>query len=112
MRTQILGAASYRVDFESEEELAAEERASLAVGGLLLRTPESLAPDTQLSLTLSLIGEGRGRSPPASSPHSPAPSRCSSKLHPRSSRARFALRRSRKRNLPGRPMGAESRRRA
>lgn len=51
-------AGSLTVEFESEPELRAEERANLAVGGLLLRTAESFAPLALLSLTLRLTDRG------------------------------------------------------
>lgn len=56
MRTESTGPGAFRVEFESAEELRAEERASLGVGGLLLRTSEPLPPDTPLALTLRLAG--------------------------------------------------------
>jgi len=58
MRSEALGPAAYLVVFESEEELRAEERANLAVGGMLLRTVEALPPDTPVALTLRLAGGG------------------------------------------------------
>lgn len=56
MRSEPTGPGAFRVEFESEEELRAEERASLGVGGLMLRTAEPLAPDTALALTLRVAG--------------------------------------------------------
>jgi len=56
MRTEPTGPGSFRVEFESAEELRAEERASLGVGGLLIRVSELLPPDTPLALTLRLAG--------------------------------------------------------
>ncbi len=56
MRTELKRPGAYLVEFEGAAELAAEERASLAVGGLLLRPAEALPPDTPISLTLRLEG--------------------------------------------------------
>jgi hypothetical protein len=56
MQTELLAPGSFRVVFESAEELAAVERASLGVGGLLLTTSVSLPPDTAVALTLVLGG--------------------------------------------------------
>lgn len=58
MRTVPSGEREFLVEFESEEELKAEERAHLGVGGLVLRPAEPLAPDTSLALTLRLVGRG------------------------------------------------------
>jgi hypothetical protein len=54
MQTELLAHGSFRVVFESAEELAAVERASLGVGGLLLTTAVSLPPDSAVALTLRL----------------------------------------------------------
>jgi len=56
MLVERTGPASFAVEFAGEEELAAEARASLAAGGLLLRTAETLPPFTALELALSLAG--------------------------------------------------------
>ena len=56
MRVEERGERAFRVEFESEEELRAEERAHLAVGGLLLATAKALPPDAALTLTLEVAG--------------------------------------------------------
>src|SRR5690242_739533 len=56
MRIEAQGERGLRVEFESEEELRAEERSHLAVGGLLVATAQPLAPDTPLALTLQVAG--------------------------------------------------------
>ena len=56
MRVEERGERAFRIEFESEEELRAEERAHLAVGGLLLPTAKSLPPDTALTLALQVAG--------------------------------------------------------
>jgi len=56
MRTEPTGAGAFRVEFDSPAELAAVERSSLGVGGLLLPSTESLPPDTRLALTLCVAG--------------------------------------------------------
>jgi hypothetical protein len=56
MRTEARGERAFAVEFESEAELRAEERAHLAVGGLLLPTAAALAPDTTVSITLQVCG--------------------------------------------------------
>ncbi len=56
MRVTAAGAGSFRVEFEGAEELAATERSSLAVGGLLLPTAEALPMDSALALKLCLAG--------------------------------------------------------
>ena len=55
MRTVRTGPLAFTVEFESEEELAAEERTNLSAGGLRLPTVEKLAIFSRLSLVLSLI---------------------------------------------------------
>jgi hypothetical protein len=52
------GPQAFTVDFESEAELAAEERTNLSAGGLPLPTAEKLAIFTRLSLLLRLVGGG------------------------------------------------------
>ena len=56
MRTEPNGPAAFRVEFDSPAELAAVERASLGVGGLLLPSAAALPPDTLVALTLRVAG--------------------------------------------------------
>lgn len=56
MHSEPNGPAAFRVEFDSPAELAAIERASLGVGGLLLASAESLPPDALLALTLRVAG--------------------------------------------------------
>jgi hypothetical protein len=49
---------AFILEFESEEELRAEERAHLSVGGLLLRPAGPLAPFAKVTVTLRLLGRG------------------------------------------------------
>ena len=49
---------AFTLEFESEEELRAEERANLSVGGLFLRPAEPLAPFTRVTVVLRLLGRG------------------------------------------------------
>lgn len=63
MRVERTGEAAFEIELESEEELAAEERAHLSVGGLLIQTPESLPPRTAIELRLLLAGGGQVRVP-------------------------------------------------
>jgi hypothetical protein len=58
MRVEGVGPTAFAVEFADEAELRAEERANLAVGGLLLRPAGPLAPDTRVALTLRLAGAG------------------------------------------------------
>lgn len=58
MRCQPFGERSFRVEFESEAELDAEERAHLAMGGLLLQTSADFPPDAQVKLVLRVAGGG------------------------------------------------------
>ena len=58
MRTVRTGPLAFTVEFESEEELAAEARANLSAGGLRLPTAEKLAIFSRLSLVLRLDGGG------------------------------------------------------
>jgi hypothetical protein len=57
MRTEPTGPGAFRVEFENAAELAAVERSSLAVGGLLVASTEPLPSDTLLALTLQ-VGDG------------------------------------------------------
>jgi hypothetical protein len=56
MRAESRGERAFAVEFEDEAELRAEERAHLAVGGLLVPTAVALAADTPVTLTLRLAG--------------------------------------------------------
>ena len=56
MRTEPNGPAAFRVEFDGPAELAAVERASLGVGGLLLPSAAALPPDTLVALTLRVAG--------------------------------------------------------
>lgn len=58
MRTIRTGPQAFTVEFESEEELAAEARTNLSAGGLRLPTAEKLAIFARLSLVLRLAGGG------------------------------------------------------
>lgn len=58
MRIEATEGSALLVEFESEEELRAEERANLAVGGLLVRTEARLAALSTIDLTLRLAGGG------------------------------------------------------
>lgn len=58
MRVERTGEAAFAVELESEAELEEQERAHLSVGGLLIRTPESLPPRTAIELRLLLAGGG------------------------------------------------------
>ncbi len=58
MRTVRTGPLAFTVEFESEEELAAEARTNLSAGGLRLPTAEKLAIFSRLSLVLRLEGGG------------------------------------------------------
>jgi hypothetical protein len=49
---------AFTLEFESEEELRAEERAHLSVGGLFLRPAAPLTPFTKVTVTLRLLGRG------------------------------------------------------
>lgn len=52
MRTERTGPAAFLVEFADEDELAAEERAHLAFGGLVVACDEPLAPRTPVELLL------------------------------------------------------------
>ncbi len=59
MKVEVTGPAAFAVELEDEAELRAEERAHLAVGGLLLRAAEPLAPlppFTPVEVALRLAG--------------------------------------------------------
>lgn len=56
MRIEQTGPHAFTVEFADEAELRAEERAHLAVGGLLLRPAEPLPPFTPVHLTVGLAG--------------------------------------------------------
>ncbi len=56
MRTEPTGPAAFRIEFDSPAELAAIERTSLGVGGLLVPSSEGLPADTLLALTLLVAG--------------------------------------------------------
>ena len=56
MRTEPTGPAAFRIEFDSPAELAAVERTSLGVGGLLVPSSEGLPADTLLALTLLVAG--------------------------------------------------------
>jgi hypothetical protein len=58
VRTVRTGPQAFTVEFESEEELAAEARTNLSAGGLRLPTKEKLAIFSRLSLVLRLAGGG------------------------------------------------------
>jgi len=58
VRTVRTGPLAFTVEFESEEELAAEARTNLSAGGLRLPTAEKLAIFSRLSLVLRLEGGG------------------------------------------------------
>jgi len=58
MRIESTSDSTLLIEFESEEELRAEERASLAVGGLMVRTAARMAPLSTIDLTLRLAGGG------------------------------------------------------
>jgi hypothetical protein len=49
---------AFILEFESEEELRAEERDNLSVGGLFLRPAGPLAPFAKVTVTLRLLGRG------------------------------------------------------
>lgn len=56
MRVERSGPLSLTVEFDGEDELRAEQRGNLAVGGLLLRTQETLPPLEQVEVRLRLHG--------------------------------------------------------
>jgi len=52
------GPQAFVLEFESEEELRAEERAHLSVGGLFLQPAGPLAPFAKVTVALRLLGRG------------------------------------------------------
>jgi len=58
MRTERTGPAAFLVEFADEDELATEERAHLAFGGLVVACDEPLAPRTSVELLLRVAGGG------------------------------------------------------
>jgi len=58
MKVESTAESAFVVEFETEEELRAEERANLAVGGLMVRTAARFAPLSTVELTLRLTGGG------------------------------------------------------
>jgi hypothetical protein len=58
MRVERTGSLSLLVDFDSEEELRAEEKANLKAGGLFLRTDEELPPFSIVDVRMRLPGRG------------------------------------------------------
>jgi hypothetical protein len=58
VKTVKTGPLAFTVEFESEEELAAEARTNLSAGGLRLPTAEKLAIFARVSLALRLEGGG------------------------------------------------------
>lgn len=59
MRVERSGPLSLLVDFDSEEELQAEQRTNLSVGGLFLRTAEDVPPFAVIEVRLRLPGRGQ-----------------------------------------------------
>ncbi len=58
MKTESTADSALTVEFESEEELRAEERTNLAVGGLMVRTTARFAALSWIDLTLRLEDGG------------------------------------------------------
>ena len=58
MRVERSGPLSLLVDFDSEDELQAEQRTNLAVGGLFLRTAETVPQFAVIDVRLRLPGRG------------------------------------------------------
>ena len=58
MRVERSGPLSLLVDFDSEEELQAEQRSNLAVGGLFVRTAEEMPQFAVIDVRLRLPGRG------------------------------------------------------
>ncbi len=58
VRVERSGPLSLLVEFDSEEELQAEQRTNLAVGGLFLRTAETMPPLEVIEVRLRLPGRG------------------------------------------------------
>jgi hypothetical protein len=58
MKLSQTGPQAFVLEFESEEELRAEERAHLSVGGLFLQLAGPLAPFAKVTVALRLLGRG------------------------------------------------------
>jgi len=58
MKLSQTGPQAFLLELESEEELRAEERAHLSVGGLFLRPAGPLAPFAKVTVALRLLGRG------------------------------------------------------
>jgi hypothetical protein len=58
MKVSQAAPQAFILEFESEEELRAEERAHMSVGGLFLQTAGPLAPFTKVTVALRLLGRG------------------------------------------------------
>jgi len=58
MKTERTGQTAFAVEFADETELAEQERAHLAFGGLIVASDDPLAPRTAVELTLRLVGGG------------------------------------------------------
>src|SRR5579864_5983779 len=58
MKLSQTGPQAFVLEFESEEELRAEERAHLSVGGLFLQAAGPLAPFAKVTVALRLLGRG------------------------------------------------------
>jgi hypothetical protein len=58
MKLSQTGPQAFLLEFESEEELRAEERAHLSVGGLFLQPAGPLAPFAKVTVALRLLGRG------------------------------------------------------
>src|SRR5579863_654557 len=61
MKVTQAAAGEFAVEFESEEELRAEQAATLAAGGLWLRPAGPLPLFTRLQVTLRLDGRGEAK---------------------------------------------------
>jgi hypothetical protein len=58
MKLSQTGPQAFLLEFESEEELRAEERAHLSVGGFFLQPAGPLAPFAKVTVALRLLGRG------------------------------------------------------
>jgi hypothetical protein len=58
MKLSQAGPRAFVLEFDSEEELRAEERAHLSAGGLFLRPAEALPPFAKVTVELKLSGRG------------------------------------------------------